>query len=62
MTIQKHTAEESLILNKIITILPEDPNEALNVLASVVEACTHAIGEPFETFIDRVLAWRDVRP
>jgi hypothetical protein len=61
VTIQKHTAEEIVTTDKIVSMLPNKPNEALNVLASIVEACTHAIGEPLETFIDRVLAWRDSR-
>jgi hypothetical protein len=58
---QPHNSTEHDICVTVIDALPDDPQDALCVLASIVEAVTHSIGEPLPDFIKRVEGWRGVR-
>jgi len=50
-----------VIQDQIIEMLPDNEEEALWALASVVEAVTSAIGESHEDFFNRVKAYKDRR-
>lgn len=62
MTAPKLTIEDQERQDVIITLLPDDKEHALWTLASITEACTHAIGEPLSDFMDRITSYRDARP
>jgi hypothetical protein len=55
------TAESAELECQLVNMLPDDPDKALWALASVVESCTHTLGESLTSFLDRVTAFRDAR-
>lgn len=57
-----HDATELDLCDKIIDLLPEDKCAAMNLLASVAEACIIATEEPLEIFISRIVGWKAHRP
>lgn len=56
-----HTPEEEKICDVIIAALPNDKEDALVVLSSIVEACCHSIGESHDNFMKRVREWKEHR-
>lgn len=58
----QHDEVELKICDDIINALPSDKCAAMNVLASVVEACIDATEEPLEIFISRIVGWKAHRP
>jgi hypothetical protein len=62
MTAPKLTIQDQELQETLLRILLDDKEHALWTLASLTEACTHAMGEPLSNFMDRIIAYRDTRP